>query len=688
MQSTLMIHTQQVVSRGIVTRMAAWTVTAAWIFLSTASRLSAGVPVWTCDIITDEMSTSTNLERTLKPIHLVGARNGSYSAKVVVESTGPITDVKTSVSALIGKLGGSSIPASNVQLRYGKAWDIRNQYTCPSGADILLESPPPEVAIDTRLHRAVLPVWVTVKVPKDAKAGVYAGHVTVQGDDVPLNLDVQNWTLPDTQAYRTFCDFVESPDSLAVEYNVPLWSEKHWKMIDRAFQLISSCGGSTLYIPLIIRTNFGNEESMVRWVSRGKNQYDYDYTVMDRYLDSAIKNMGKPKLVVFYVWDVCMSADALKKGAATFVADGGKSIIESREALLGKGPRVTAWNPATKATSVLTLPRYESAESRELWGPLFVEIRKRMEKRGLDKAMMLGLMPDLWPNKEEVTFWKSIAGDLPWAIHGHAGARDDLNLGNKGLYKIADIGYAAFVYDLIYNVNLDKGRMYGWRQPSLLSCYERGGLMNLASTLEMREVPAFAITGGQRGCGRLGAEYWPVMRNSKGVRSGPIYARYPENNWRNLDICDWFLAPGPDGPVATARLESLREGLQVCEARIFLEDALLDQAKKAAIGSDLAKRCQDALDEHHRAMWKTAWNNDEDLKMLGKVAGRNPGEALIMNLIKAGRPYKYSGEMWHPLINEEARKGKEQFVIGWQEREKKLFALAGEVAAKLTPGKL
>ena len=212
--------------------------------------------------------------------------------------------------------------------------------------------------------------------------------------------------------------------------------------------------------------------------------------------------------------------------------------------------------------------------------------------------------------------------------------------------------------------------------------------MNLASTLEMREVPAFAITGGQRGCGRLGAEYWPVMRNSKGVRSGPIYARYPENNWRNLDICDWFLAPGPDGPVATARLESLREGLQVCEARIFLEDALLDQAKKAAIGSDLAKRCQDALDEHHRAMWKTAWNNDEDLKMLGKVAGRNPGEALIMNLIKAGRPYKYSGEMWHPLINEEARKGKEQFVIGWQEREKKLFALAGEVAAKLTPGKL
>ena len=448
MQAAMTIQAPKIVSSDFAKRKAAWLLAAAWIVLGAAIRLSAAgvVPVWTCDEITDEMSTSTNAVRELKSINLVGARNGSFSAKVVVESATVITGVQASASALNRKLGGGMILATNVQLRYGNKWDIRG--AGPQGADILLESPTSAVAINPYLHRAVLPVWVTVKVPKDAKAGTYTGQVTVQGVTVPLNLDVQDWTLPNPQDYRTFVDFVESPDSLALEYNIPLWSDQHWKMIDRAFQLLSSCGGSTLYIPLIIRTNFGNEQSMVRWISKGENKYEYDYTVMDRYLDSAMKSMGKPKMVVFYVWDICMSADALKRG----LWDKNDATGKSRVDLLGKGPRVTALNPATKETSVLTLPRYESPESRELWGPMFAEIRKRMEKRGLDKNMMLGLMPDLWPNKDEVTFWKSIAGDIPWAIHGHAGARDDVKLGNKGLYKIADIGYAAFVYDLIYNL--------------------------------------------------------------------------------------------------------------------------------------------------------------------------------------------------------------------------------------------
>ena len=685
MQPGMTSQIQKVVLPGFSKRTAAWIMAIAWMALGAAIRLSAGEKMlWTCDMVTDETSyISTNVVRVLKPINLVGARNGSFSVKVVVESAGAISGVVATVSALTGM--GSTIPAQNVQLRYGKAWDAKNVFPTPR-PDILLAAAPKEVVpMEYRIKggwkvSALLPVWVTVRVPKEAKAGAYTGRVTVQGVVVPLNLDVQNWTLPDSQDYRTFTDFIESPDTLALEYNLPLWSEQHWKMIDRSFQLLSSCGACTLYIPLICRSNLGNEQSMVRWIPRGGGKYDYDFTVMDKYLDSAVKNMGKPKLVVFNVWDICMSKDAMDRG----LWDKNDATGKARVGLVGKGPRVTALDAATKEASVLTLPRYEDAASKSLWAPLFAEIRKRMEKRGLDKTMMLGLMPDLWPNKEEVAFWKSISGDIPWAIHGHAGARDDVMIGKKGLYNISDIGYAAFVYNLIFNANPDKGRMYGWRQPSLLASYLRNGQMNVWSPLEMREVPVFAITGGQRGPGRLGGDFWPAVRNSKGARSGAVWARYPENNWRNLDILDWFLAPGPDGPVATARLEYLREGIQVCEARIFLEDALLDDAKKAKLGAELAKRCQDALDAHHRAMWKTVWNNETDLDLIGKVGlGRDPAEGMILSLIKAGRPYSYHGEGLHPVLLEEARKGQEQFVIGWQEREKKLFALSGEVAAKL-----
>jgi len=643
---------------------------------------SAEVQVWTSDIITNDMAGTAVKE--LKAVTLVGAKNGTFSGKIVVESSAILKGVKASAGVLTGKDG--IIPAQNIQIRYGKFWDKHGNKE-PRGPDILMETSPEAAPVKDR--NAIIPVWVTVKVPKDAKAGIYSGEITVQpagsaSVKVKLNISVEDWTLPDSQDYRIFSDFVQSPDSLALEYNVPLWSEKHWKLIDRSFKLLSPTGGRVVYVPLICRTNFGNEQTMVRWIKNGENKYEYDYTILDRYLDSAEKNLGKPKQIIFLVWDICMSVKSLERGL--WGNDKGQGTREGRTELLGKGPRVTLLNPVTSETGVLTLPRYEDPASKALWQPMFAEVLKRMRKRELEKNMMLGIMPDLWPNKEEVAFWKEISGGSAWAIHGHAGSAKDVMIGNKGLYKIADIGYAAFVYNLVYNVNPDKGRLYGWQNPALLSSYQRFE-MNAASTSYIRQLLAFNITGGQqRGLGRLSAEFWYAVKNKKGERSGAVHSRYPENNWRNLDIADWFLAPGPDGALATARLESFVEGTQVCEARIFLEDALLTSGKKLKLGADLAKRCQEGLDEHHHAMWKTVWSNDEDLKLVGKTDGncRNPPEALWFALEKAGKklPEYWSGPA-RTMRAEEARKGQELFVVGWQEREKKLFALAGEVAAKL-----
>ena len=183
----------------------------------------------------------------------------------------------------------------------------------------------------------------------------------------------------------------------------------------------------------------------------------------------------------------------------------------------------------------------------------------------------------------------------------------------------------------------------------------------------------------------MGADLWQVVRDRKGRRVGAIYERYPENNWRNLDISGSLLAPGPQGALSTARLENLREGTQVCEARIFLESALLEAAKKAKMGPELARRCQAALDEHHRAMWKTVWSNDADLALVGKVGtGRNPAEGIWQALERAGKKFPdFWSSQGRRLRAEEARKGQQWYAQVWQEREKKLFALAGEVAAKL-----
>ncbi len=666
---------------------AIWAIVAVFAVWSTvffSGTLAAEETVWTCDIVKDELSPKAVKE--LKPINLAGPRNGTFSGKIIVETTsGSIKGLKATVSLLKGKDG--AIPAQNVQIRYGKFWDNHGGRS-PTGADILMETP--SETTGSERYKNIFPVWITVKIPKDAKPGIYTGEISVLSKYVKINLEVLDWTLPDTQDYRTFLDFVQSPDSLAVEYNVPLWSEKHWKLIDRSFQLLSPTGTRVVYIPLICGTNFGNEQSMVKWIDKGGGRYDYDYSVLDKYMDSAEKNLGKPRQVIFYVWDICMNMKSLERGLNTYASDGGKSIKENRQALLGKGPRVTAFDPATKKESMIILPRYEDPASKALWQPMFAEVLKRMKARGLEKNnMMLGLMPDLWPTKEEVTFWKDVSGGIPWAIHGHAGSQKDVMIGAKGLYKISDIGYAAFVYDCVYNVNPDKGRLYGWNCPALLTTYERY-VMNSLTAPQIREQMAFSITGGQRGLGRLSAEFWYAVKNKNGARGGQVFSRYPENNWRNLDISDWFLAPGPDGALGTARLEQLKEGVEICEARIFLESVLMDGSKKAKIGAELAKRCQAALDEHHRAMWKTYWSNEEDLKAVGVAnnGGRDPHEGIWLTLERTG--IKKMGNYWtgeaQKLRSDEAAKGTAQYIIGWQDREKKLYVLAGEVEARLGGG--
>ncbi|MFH0980824.1 MAG: hypothetical protein V2A79_04725, partial [Planctomycetota bacterium] len=96
-----------------------------------------------------------------------------------------------------------------------------------------------------------------------------------------------------------------------------------------------------------------------------------------------------------------------------------------------------------------------------------------------------------------------------------------------------------------------------------------------------------------------------------------------------------MLRPGKDGPVSTARLEMVRQNLQEVEARVFLEKILGDPARRATVGDDLAKRCQDLLDAQISAV---VWGkNDWDL-MLGYDWERLAGELYALAAEVAGNP--------------------------------------------------
>ena len=127
-------------------------------------------------------------------------------------------------------------------------------------------------------------------------------------------------------------------------------------------------------------------------------------------------------------------------------------------------------------------------------------------------------------------------------------------------------------------------------------------------------------------------------------RRGVLGARYPRSGWRNLDIRMTMLAPGPDGAVATTRYEMFREGLQECETRLFLEEAI----HRKTIGDDLAKRCRAVLDAR---------------------------KDVLKNLRKAGKrgvSYDEKDVIYEKFIN-----------ANWQALTDRLYAAAAEVKVKL-----
>lgn len=644
----------------------------------------AGLQIWNSDPLAVDFDLDFGSQaEPLRPVRLVGARSGTYSGKVVVGSDQAL---KGLVAAPAGDLSGpgGTIPAANVRIRYALPW---SSVPLANGASFeptpypaealslmaLAEKPLDEVAVYAKqvqqeeldpeqmwrykkwglgnllllrtphqpksVFGAVVPVWITVKIPAEAKPGTYAGRVTVQVAgkklaDVPLEVTVIDWTLPDPQNFRTWVELIQAPDTTAVEYGLPLWSSRHWEMIERSLKLVGDLGSKVVYIPLIAESNAGNAESMVRWIDKGGGKYEYDFSIMERYLDAVEKNMGRPKFVVFNVWDRYL------------IREGNLRRKKDSLKLAQDGPIVTVLKADGK-TENITLPDYPEPESKALWQPLFTELRKRMAKRNLEGAMALGMVSDFWASKEQAAFLKEVSGGLSWVNASHY------------YQKTFHDGLAGFVYQATYfSARHAYGKlMHGWKeQPEITAAFERVGLDGYSMS-KWRILAEESVTGNVRGIGRLGADTWYAVKDKNGKRIGRVWSRFPAADWGYLNCNSSTLAAGPDGPVASQRYEALREGLEECEAIVVLDEALTDAALRARIGDDLAGRCEKLLAERNDCMWRSiiSW--------------------------QCGPKYNLDPTGWR----ETATPTGHTWFVGslWQQRSAELYTLAGEVTRAL-----
>jgi len=528
-------------------------------------------------------------------IRLVGPRNGVCSAQVVATGEA-LGEVRARVSDLRSQdHAGRAIPADAVRVRYARkrvlARELSHYGIGHPGAGFAARfssSPYYDDLHDVpEAGATLLPIWLTVRIPADAAPGRYTGSLTVAGSAVPVELTVSAWRCPDPGDWVTHVGLNHSPEALALQYKVPMWSDEHFDLLAQTMRTMGELGNKDALITVLHETHLGNEGAMVRFRATGDGSYAPDFAVMDRYLDLYEKHVGTPASLIVYLWD--------------------PQVVSRRVRYMGTNVTgLTAEGQQVK----LKVTQYGKPGSEAVWKPLLDGIRSRVRARGWpEDVILLGYALDQTPRVGTVEFFKRIAPYARWAMWSHGRAHP---LPENGRLVIAGMEVGRYDMPWLPRVQFKPvvdgdGILGGWDLDLVQASSCRDILLEYTPPSQWRSL-ADGTTGSANGelrsdqyaashsfssagFAHVGLDFWEVdgrvlLLGRSGLNEG-WDGLYRNNCPRSL------LAPGPDGPVGTVRLEMLREGLQECQARVFIEKAL----RSGKLPPELADRCVALLKE-------------------------------------------------------------------------------------------
>ncbi len=557
----------------------------------------AGAQVWVEDMHTRVFSRDFNPPGfPAGTIRLVGAPNGTFGGQFVVGTDHGLAGLKAAASDLKGAAG--TIPSSAIQLSPLKGHSILDlhklgydrclgmyNWQCPmavvavSRYQVKLANPPAKDEArreaEQKLYSAFRffdhissepaaaapadacqPFWLSLRVPADARPGTYRGSVSVQAEGmepvaIPVEAEVIGWRMPGPLEFQSIVESEQSPYALAATYKVELWSEQHWRLIEESLRQLARLGADVLFVPVLLRSEFGNREdaSMIKWTRAKDGSLRFDYAVLDRYLDLAVKHCGAPRVVCFQIMHGCPSESNAVK--ILDEASGKEEVVD-----VGPGAEATR---------------------RPLWRAFATSARDHMRQRGLEDAMYWGHAFDMVVDPGLVRLMAEFTPGIYWAAGAHARRPD-------ATFRAVARAYGSDITDR---------SLKGWKNPFIHLVMPRtnGSVICVEGTstpYTYRVLCDRAIYCGFNGVGRMGADYFEKAWFD-GFRGGQ-YLLVGRS-------CVQTLWPGANGAETSTRNETMLEGLQEAEARIFLEQAL----DRNLLPGELAAEVQKVLDGHFRA---------------------------------------------------------------------------------------
>jgi len=364
----------------------------------------------------------------VSPLELLAPRNGFASAQVVVSSMSGFSGLSAKASELKTD-GGAAIPSAAVRLRYGKV-----------GGDFvgLFERP-----ID---GAEVQPVWMTVHVPPGTPAGRYTGGLSIRAAGksvtVPIELTVFGWRVGNPKDWKTCVNVLQSPGSVAARYGVPLWSDRHFQLLEKSMQLMAEVGNDVLGVSAVGKSVFGDDPLIVFRNQGGR--YVPEFKFLDRYLELYDQHVGRPQFFSLQVWSYGMYRSGVTR-------DGGRD--EWRNTVIPlvelRGDRLVP----------IEAPIYGRPGTEETWRLVMEGLRERVEKLGWPKeCILLGTSGDAWPSAITVNFFKRIAPYAQWRALTHGGGVPKWGISDHERTQPNDMVVGSTVCDRLTAYDIETGR--------------------------------------------------------------------------------------------------------------------------------------------------------------------------------------------------------------------------------------
>lgn len=175
-------------------------------------------------------------------------------------------------------------------------------------------------------------IWVECHAGEHAQAGKLHGRVRLyvrrMFEDEALigecsfTVTVHEDRLPESRDYSFYLDLWQHSSNIARKYDVPPWSDAHFRILDRYLASLAELGQKALSVvvsdaPWCGQSSYRDREpsdvfeyGMVRVTKRKAGRFEYDFSAVERYVRLGEKHGIRAEIELFGLLNVWTSADA------------------------------------------------------------------------------------------------------------------------------------------------------------------------------------------------------------------------------------------------------------------------------------------------------------------------------------------------------------------------------------------